>query len=210
MTGIGTHVAGVESMVRRFNKLRVLVIDESPERAAVLRHGLELGGHEVAATLPNAIDLLKHVETLNPDVIMIDTDSPSRDVLEHVVMVSRDQPRPIVMFATDGDAATIRKAVRAGVSAYIVDGLGAGRVQAIIDVAMARFEEFQALKSELQQANTRLAERKLVERAKGILMQSRSLSEQDAYATLRRTAMTRNLSLAELARQVIAMAELIG
>lgn len=197
-------------MVNSSNKLRVLVIDESPERAAVLRHGLELGGHQVAATLPNAFDLLKHVETLQPDVIIIDTDSPSRDVLEHVVMVSRDQPRPIVMFATDSDALTIREAVKAGVSAYIVDGLGAGRVQPIIDVAMARFEEFQALRDKLEQATTKLSERKLIERAKGILMKSRNLPEQEAYDSLRKAAMARNLSVAELARQVIAMAELMG
>src|SRR5471030_1794037 len=197
-------------MVNISPKLRVLVIDESPERAAVLRHGLELGGHQVVAALPNALDLLKHVESLQPDVIIIDTESPSRDVLEHVVMVSRDQPRPIVMFATDSDTLTIREAVKAGVSAYIVDGLGAGRVQPIIDVAMARFEEFQALRNQLEQATTKLSERKLIERAKGILMKSRKLPEQEAYDSLRRTAMARNLSVAELARQVIAMSELMG
>jgi response regulator NasT len=197
-------------MVNTSLKLRVLVIDESPERAAVLRHGLELGGHQVVAALPNAFDLLKHVESLQPDVIIIDTESPSRDVLEHVVMVSRDQPRPIVMFATDSDTLTIREAVKAGVSAYIVDGLGAGRVQPIIDVAMARFEEFQALRNQLEQATTKLSERKLIERAKGILMKSRKLPEQEAYDSLRRTAMARNLSVAELARQVIAMSELMG
>jgi response regulator NasT len=192
------------------NSLRVLVIDESPERAAVLRHGLELGGHRVAATLPNAFDLLRQVETLQPDVIIIDTDSPSRDVLEHVVMVSRDQPRPIVMFASDANTLTSREAVKAGVSAYIVDGLGAGRVQPIIDVAMARFDEFQALKNQLAQATTRLSDRKLIERAKGVLMKSRKLGEQEAYDTLRRTAMARSVSVAELASQVIAMAELLG
>ncbi len=197
-------------MVNTSLKFRVLVIDESPERAAVLRHGLKLGGHQVVAALPNAFDLLKHVESLQPDVIIIDTESPSRDVLEHVVMVSRDQPRPIVMFATDPDTLTIREAVKAGVSAYIVDGLGAGRVQPIIDVAMARFDEFQALRNQLEQATTKLSERKLIERAKGILMKSRKLPEQEAYDSLRRTAMARNLSVAALARQVIAMAELMG
>ena len=120
-------------------------------------------------------------------MIVIDTDSPSRDVLEHLVMVSRHTPRPVVMFASDGTPATIRAATRAGVSAYVVDGLDENRIKAIVDVAVARFEELQDLRGQLAEANSKLAERKLIERAKGLLMKSRSLDEEAAYAALRRT-----------------------
>ena len=119
--------------------MRVLIVDESPERAAVLREGLERAGYEVAAALAAPIELLRAVEQVRPDVIIIDTDSPSRDVLEHVVIISRDEPRPIVMFSSDDAPDSIRDAVRAGVSAYVVDGLDAARVKSIVEVAVARF-----------------------------------------------------------------------
>jgi two-component system, response regulator / RNA-binding antiterminator len=189
--------------------LRVLIVDESAERAGILRDGLARAGHEVAASLSSPLELLSAVERVRPDVIIIDTESPSRDVLEHLVVVSRDQPRPIVMFARDADAATIREVTRAGVSAYVVDGLDAARVKSIIDVACARFEEFQKLREALAAAEDRLAERKLVERAKGLLMQARGLSEDEAYRALRRMAMDRNRRLAEVAQAVLDTAELL-
>ena len=189
--------------------LRVLIVDESAERAGILRDGLARAGHEVAASLSSPLELLRAVERVRPDVIIIDTESPSRDVLEHLVVVSRDQPRPIVMFARDADAATIREVTRAGVSAYVVDGLDAARVKSIIDVACARFEEFQKLREALAAAEDRLAERKLVERAKGLLMQARGLSEDEAYRALRRMAMDRNKRLAEVAQAVLDTAELL-
>jgi len=190
--------------------MRVLVIDVSPDRAAVLREGLERAGHEVAASLDSPLELLHAVEVARPDVIIIDTDSPSRDVLEHVVMISRDEPRPIVMFASDDAPEAIRDAVRAGVSAYIVDGLDAARVKSIIEVAVARFSEYQRLRDELAEANQKLEERKLIERAKGILMESRGMSEEEAYRTLRSMAMDRGKRMSEIAKQVIDMADLIG
>src|SRR3990172_8737834 len=164
--------------------MRVLIVDESEERAAVLREGLVMAGHEVAASLASPLELLRAVEDLQPDVIVIDTESPTRDVLEHVVIVSQSSPRPIVMFATDRGGETIRDAVRAGVSAYVVDGLDGSRVNTIVEVACARFEEFQRLKTHLAEANLKLSQRKLVERAKGLLMRSRGLSEEDAYQDL--------------------------
>jgi response regulator NasT len=190
--------------------MRILVVDESEERAAVLREGLVMAGHEVAASLSSPLELLRAVEELSPDVIVIDTESPTRDVLEHVVMVSQSSPRPIVMFATDSAGETIRDAVRAGVSAYVVDGLDATRVHAIVEVACARFEEFQRLKTELAQVNLKLSERKLVERAKGLLMRSRGLSEGDAYHALRKLAMSKKLRLGDAAQQLIDSAELLG
>jgi len=190
--------------------MRVLVVDESAERAEVLRDGLRRAGYEVSASLSSPLALLKTIDELQPDVIVIDTDSPSRDVLEHLVVMSERGPRPVVMFASDGAPEVIREAVRAGVSAYVVDGLDAARVKAIIDVAVARFEDFQRLRSELAEANLKLAERKLVERAKGILMKTRGLGEESAYALLRKSAMDRKLRIAEVARQLVDAANLLG
>jgi response regulator NasT len=190
--------------------LRVLVVDESPERAEVLRDGLQRAGYEVTASLSSPLALLKTIEQLQPDVIVIDTESPSRDVLEHLVVVTQHTPRPVVMFATDGAPDVIREAVRAGVSAYVVDGFDPARVKSVIDVAVARFEDFQRLREELAEANLKLSERKLVERAKGILMKARGLDEESAYSMLRKAAMDRKLRLSEIAQQLIDTAELLN
>ena len=190
--------------------MRILVVDESDERAALLGEALTAAGHEVVASLSSPLELLRAVDALRPDVIVIDTESPTRDVLEHVVIVSQSSPRPIVMFASDAGGEAIRDAVRAGVSAYVVDGLDASRVNSIVEVACARFEEFQRLKIELAEANLKLSERKLVERAKGLLMQSRGLSEDEAYHALRKLAMSKKLRLGDVAQQVIDTAELLG
>jgi response regulator NasT len=190
--------------------MRILVVDESDERAALLGEALTAAGHEVIALLSSPLELLRAVDALRPDVIVIDTESPTRDVLEHVVIVSQSSPRPIVMFASDSGGDAIREAVRAGVSAYVVDGLDSSRVSSIVEVACARFEEFQKLRIELADANLKLAERKLVERAKGLLMQSRGVSEDEAYHALRKLAMSKKLRLGEVAQQVIDTAELLG
>jgi two-component system, response regulator / RNA-binding antiterminator len=190
--------------------VRVLVVDDSDERAALLREALTAAGHEVAASIASPLELLRAVETQQPDVIVIDTESPTRDVLEHVVIVSQSSPRPIVMFSSDAGGEAIRDAVRAGVSAYVVDGLDTSRVSSIVEVACARFEEFQRLRIELAEANLKLSERKLVERAKGLLMQSRGLSEDDAYHALRKLAMARKQRLGETAQQLIDAAGLLG
>jgi len=190
--------------------MRVLVVDESAERADGLRSALQGAGYEVSASLTSPLALLKTIETLQPDVIVIDTDSPSRDVLEHLVFVSRHTPRPVVMFANDDAPETIRAATRAGVSAYVVDGLDRLRIRAIVDAAVARFEDYQALRAQLAEATLKLSERRLVERAKGLLMKSRGLDEEAAYAALRKMAMDRGLKLAEVAQKVIEAADLLG
>ena len=190
--------------------MRVLIIDESPERIAVLRDGLEGAGYEVAAAFTSPLELLRAVEETRPDVIIIDTESPSRDVLEHVVLITRDQPRPIVMFSSDDAPETIKEAVRAGVSAYVVDGLDAARVKSIVEVAVARFGEYQRLRAELAEATLKLSERKLVERAKGLLMKARGMDEDEAFQAMRRMAMDRGKRLVEIARQVIDVAKLLG
>ena len=191
-------------------EMSVLLVDDSPERTAILRTALEQAGYLVAAVLESPLTLLKAVDSLLPDIIIIDTESPSRDVLEHVVMVTRDQPRPIVMFSSDNTPDSIRDAVRAGVSAYVVDGLEGARVKSIVDVAVARFDEFQKIVAELAEANLKLSERKLVDKAKGILMKSRNLSEDEAYHALRKMAMSRKKRLGEIARNVIDLADFIG
>jgi two-component system, response regulator / RNA-binding antiterminator len=190
--------------------MRVLVVDESPEQADLLRDGLRQAGYEVAASLSSPLALLKAIEEQRPDVIVIDTESPSRDVLEHLVMVTQHTPRPVVMFASDGAPETIREATRAGVSAYIVDGLDKNRIKAIVEAAVARFEELQDLREQLAEANLRLSERRLIDRAKGLLMKRRGLDEESAYAMLRKTAMDRKLKLAEVAQRIIDAADLLG
>jgi response regulator NasT len=190
--------------------MRVLVVDKSAERAELLRAALLLAGHEVTASLSSPRALLHTIEQLQPDVIVINTDSPSRDVLEHLVMVSQHTPRPVVMFTSDGSEQAIRAATRAGVSAYVVDGLDQHRIKTIVDVAVARFEEMQDLRDQLTEANTQLAERKVIERAKGLLMKSRNLDEQAAFATLRKAAMDRKLKLSEVAQRIVDAADLLG
>lgn len=189
--------------------VRVLLIDETRARVRVLREALQDAGYEVVQAAAAPLALMKAVERAQPDVIIIDVDSPSRDVLEHIVVMSRSAPRPIVMFASDGAEEKIRAAVRAGVSAYVVDGLEAARVKPIIDVACARFAEFQRLRGELARARESLGERKLVERAKGILMERRGLTEEAAYTALRSMAMDRKLRMTEVARSVIDAWELL-
>ena len=190
--------------------MRVLVVDETAGRAELLSAALVLAGYEVTASLSSPLALLKTIEQLRPDVIVIDTDSPSRDVLEHLGMVSRLTPRPVVMFTSDGSEAAIRAATRAGVAAYVVDGLDENRIKTIVDVAIARFEEVQSLRDQLAEANTQLADRKVIERAKGLLMKSRNLDEPSAYAALRKAAMDRKLKLSEVAQRIVDAADLLG
>ena len=190
--------------------MRVLVVDESRERADVVRDVLRRAGYEVTASLSSPLALLKTIEELKPDVIVIDTDSPSRDVLEHLVVMTQHTPRPVVMFASDDAPETIREAVRAGVSAYVVDGIDVRRIKAIVDAAVAAFDELQGVRVQLAEANLRLSERKLIERAKGLVMKSRGLDENAAFAFLRKSAMDRKLKLAELAQRIVDAAELIG
>lgn len=190
--------------------LRVMLVDESPERAQVLEQTLRRQGYQVVASVATGQELRHSVAALKPDVIVIDIESPDRDTLEDMRCIHRDQPCPIVMFTHDDDSKKIREAIEAGVSAYVVDGLEPERIRPIVDAAIARFNQFQALRDELQRAHTRLEERKLIERAKGILMQQRRLPEKQAYELMRKMAMERNIRIADLARSVITAAELLG
>jgi len=189
--------------------LRVLVIDELEARAGEICAGLALAGHQVAALLPTAADLTRRVEEIGPDVILIQTDAPSRDTLEHLAVINAAAPRPVVMFAKNRDGRIMRKAFKAGVSAYVVDGLTPGRLAPVIDVAIARFEEHQDLKRERDVATQALAERKTVDRAKGVLMKARDMDEAQAYAALRKLAMDRGQTLAKAAADVVEMAKVL-
>lgn len=190
--------------------LRVLLVDETFERAALLKHALQEAGYRIAAHVSSSADLPGLVTELKPDVIILDTESPDRDTLEHLCLISRDQPRPIVMFTHDDDSEKIRAAIRAGVSAYVVDGLKSERLRPIMDVAMARFNEYQAMRRNLEKAESQLVERKDVDRAKGILMKQRGWSEEEAYQALRKMAMDKGVKIGEVAQQVISIAELLG
>lgn len=190
--------------------MKVLIVDESPERAQTVQHGLALAGHDCALHMASALELPGTVERLKPDVIVIGEDSPTRDTLEHIAITTGDSPRPIVMFVDDDREEGFRDALRAGVSAYIVDGLEPTRIKSIVDVAVARFEEHRKLVEELETARTKLAERGLVERAKGLLMKHKNLSEDEAFRMMRNLAMQKQKRLGEIAEQVIAAAEILG
>ena len=190
--------------------LTILVIDENPTRATILEDGLREAGLVDVVRLDTTHELLKRIFEIDPDVILIDLASPSRDALEQMFQVSRTVKRPVAMFVDQSDSAMIESAVDAGVSAYIVDGLRKERVKSILDMTVSRFNAFDRLTRELQQARDELADRKLVERAKGILMKSRGISEEEAYGLLRRTAMNEKVKLADIARSVVTAAQLLG
>jgi len=189
--------------------LRILIIDESRARAAELCSALAMAGHQVAAVLPSVLDLTARIEEIKPDVILIETDSPSRDTLENLAVMEREMPRPVIILTQDSDAALMRAAFKAGVSAYVVDNLDLARLKPIVDVAIARFDAHQNLKQELATATRKLSERKLVEKAKGILMKTRGLDEDQAYAALRKLAMERAQPLGKIAGDLVAMAKLL-
>ena len=190
--------------------LRVLVVDGDAGRAACVVDALAEAGYQVASVLETGTDLYAKVREVQPDVIIIDMESPDRDMLEHLHVIHRDDPRAIVMFCQDDASETISAAVKAGVSAYVVDGLHPHRIKPILQTAVARFQDFQALRRELTETKTTLAERKILDRAKGILMKQRGMSEEEAYQALRKLAMSRNKRIVEVADGVIAAAELLG
>ena len=190
--------------------MRILLIDDTAQKLGRLKAALSEAGFEVIEESGLVIDLPGRVEVLCPDVILIDSESPGRDVLEQVVLVSRDQPRPIVMFTDEQDLGVMRQAIKSGVSAYIVAGIQSERLQPILDVAMARFESDQALRAELQVREAQLAERKRIELAKGLLMKMKTCNEEEAYTLMRRQAMSRQQKLIQVAEQIIAMSDMLG
>jgi two-component system, response regulator / RNA-binding antiterminator len=188
--------------------LKIVIVDKNPVRAAILGDGLREAGHVQVVHIDETAHLLARVYALDPDVILIDLENPSRDVLEQMFQVSRAVKRPVAMFVDQSDAASIEAAVDAGVSAYIVGGLRKDRVKNILDLCISRFNAFSRLQSELDRTRNALEERKVIDRAKGILMKVKSLSEESAYGLLRKTAMNENKKIVEVAQSVITAAEL--
>jgi response regulator NasT len=189
--------------------VKIVIVDESAIRAAILEEGLQDAGYTHVVRIAEMTNLLARIYAIDPDVIVIDLENPSRDVLEQMFQVSRIVKRPVAMFVDQSDADQIRAAVDAGVSAYIVDGLRKERMKNILDLCVSRFNAFSRLQSELDRAKSALDERKSIDRAKGILMKAKNLSEEDAYALMRRTAMNENKKIVDIAQSIVTAAELL-
>ena len=188
---------------------RVLIVDQNLARATILEEGLREAGYRDLIVVRDMQNLMRRILEEAPDVILIDLENPNRDVLEQMFQVSRVVQRPVAMFVDSADKGAIEKAIEAGVSAYVVDGLRKERVQAIVETSISRFRAFEKLRVELDETRRQLADRKLVDRAKGILMKQRGLSEEAAYEALRRAAMDANLRIGEVAQSVITAAGLL-
>ena len=182
---------------------KVVVIDQNMERARELVDGLQEAGFSDVAVIQDGENLLTKVVALDPDVILIDLENPRRDTVEQMLRVSQQVHRPVVMFADESEPDLIRRAVQSGVSAYIVDGLHKTRLKSIVEVAVARFDQFAGMEGEVARLRQELDDRKVIERAKGLLMRSRSLSEEDAHAFLRRAAMNEKKKIVDIANLVI-------
>jgi len=180
------------------------------ERSRTLRIGLLENGYNIVAVLPVDVFLPERLAQIQPDMIIVDAQSQARDTLEHVVMATRDARRPIVLFTEDEDTSHVRAAIAAGVTAYVVAGLAPERVKPVLDVALARFEHEESLRRELADARTQLSDRKVIERAKGILMQRQGLVESEAFERLRKTAMDKGLKLADVAQRIVDVADLLA
>ena len=187
----------------------ILVIDENRIRASIIEAGLREAGHERVTVVHDVTGIARRIAEIEPDVIVIDLENPNRDMLENMFQLSRAVKRPIAMFVDRSDSASIEAAVDAGVSAYVVDGLRKERVKPILDMAISRFNAFSRMARELEEARSELESRKLIDRAKGILMKSRGLSEEAAYALLRKTAMNQNRKIGEIAQSLVTAAGLL-
>ena len=190
--------------------LKVLLVDEEPGRAAILERALLDAGYVLVSRLSSADRLVEHVAVSQPDIVIVDIDSPDRDCLENMAVLSRSNPKPVIMFSDEDNEDTIASAIKAGVSAYVADGMNPDSVRPIVQVAVARFREFQALKNELQKTRDQLADRKLIDKAKGLLMKHRNFNEDEAYHAMRKLAMERNQRLVDTARNVIEVFEMLG
>ncbi|TIL45110.1 ANTAR domain-containing response regulator [Mesorhizobium sp.] len=194
-------------MIRK--SLTVLVIDENHIRASIIEAGLREAGHEQVTVVHDVAGIARRIAEIEPDVIVIDLENPNRDMLENMFQLSRVVKRPIAMFVDRSDQASIQAAVEAGVSAYVVDGLRQERVKPILDMAISRFNAFSRMARELEEARSELEDRKVIDRAKGILMRSRGLSEDAAYTLLRKTAMNQNRKISEIAQSLVTAAGLL-
>lgn len=185
------------------DQAKILIIDENHVRAAIIEEGLRESGHANVHRLNDTRNLLAQIASIDPEIIVIDLESPNRDVLEQMFQVSRLVRRPVAMFVDQSDSASIREAMLAGVSAYVVDGLKKERVRPILEMCVQRFSVFSELQQELESARTALSDRKLIERGKGILMAARGIGEEEAYGLMRKEAMNRKQRISDVAKQII-------
>ena len=197
-------------MPARPTTLSILIIDENRLRASVIEAGLREAGYDNLTLIHDVSGIARRIADVEPDVIFIDLENPNRDMLENMFQLSRAVKRPIAMFVDRSDQAAIEAAVDAGVSAYVVDGLKRERVKPILDMAISRFNAFSRMTRELEEARSELENRKLIDRAKGILMTTRGMSEADSYALLRKTAMNQNRKISEIAESLITAAGLLA
>jgi response regulator NasT len=188
--------------------LRVLIVDQNMARASIIEEGLREAGYRDLIVVRDMQNLLRRIVDEEPDVILIDLENPNRDVLEQMFQVSRVVRKPVAMFVDRSDRGMIEAAIDAGVGAYVVDGLRKERVRPIVETTVSRFHAFEKLRNELDETRQQLADRKLIDRAKGILMKQRALGEDAAYELLRKAAMDSNLRIAQVAQSVITAAEL--
>ncbi|MEP6342603.1 MAG: ANTAR domain-containing protein [Maricaulaceae bacterium] len=195
--------------VRASSPLIVLLIDSDAERSRIVEAGLR-GAAITRLASSDSRNILASISKLQPDVIIMDCDSPDRDTIENLRIVARENPKPVVMFVEDGDGSLAKEAVRAGVSAYIVDGLTSSRVQPVIEIAIERFKMFEGLQKELDKSKEDLEARKVIERAKGILMDKRDVSEKEAFASMRQLAMQESITIKQVAEKILSVASLLG
>jgi response regulator NasT len=188
---------------------KIVIIDESPIRAAILEEGLREAGYTEVVQVNEMQSLLSRIYSLDPDIIVIDLENPSRDSLEQMFQMSRAVRRPIAMFVDQSDSAMIQASVDAGVSAYIVDGLKKERIKPILDLCVSRFNAFSRLQDELDRTKNALEERKVIDRAKGILMKLKGLTEEEAYVLMRSTAMREKKKIGEIAQSILTASELL-
>jgi response regulator NasT len=189
--------------------LSILIVDEDRVRATIIEEGLREAGHERVTVISSTQEVARRITEIAPDVVVIGLENPDRDRLEHFFSLSRALQRPVAMFVDKSDAAAIGAAIEAGVSAYVVDGLRKDRVKSILDMAVLRFNAYSRLQRELDEARTALEDRKLIDKAKAILMKQRQLSEADAYNLLRKTAMNQNRRLVDIAQSLVTAASLL-
>ncbi|PPQ36325.1 response regulator receiver and ANTAR domain protein [Rhodoblastus acidophilus] len=190
-------------------ELRIVIADPNPLRASILRDGLREAGHVHVTVIDTFLDLETRLCALNPDMVLIDLENPSRDVLEQMIRISGADARPVAMFADASDAAMINAAIDAGVSAYVVDGLKKERVRTIVDVSVSRFNAFARLREELQAAKDQLADRKAIDQAKALVIKAKKISEEQAYSMMRKVAMNEGKKIADVARAILTAAELL-
>lgn len=189
--------------------LRVMIVDNDLERTKPLKQSLIDTGYNVIAHLKDTVNLDVACCELQPDIVIIDTDSPSRDTLENICVMTMHDPRPIMIFTHDDDKEQMKLATKAGVCAYVVGSIPNERLRPVIDAAVARFDEFKHLRAALNEANTKLSERKIIERAKGLIMKQRKIDEEEAYILLRNMAMQKNVRMGQLSKQIIEAAQLL-